>query len=226
MNNEITTKFQLSQYCGQLNIENVTSKQSPSGFIIEAKGSDIRGNIGAVLSYVYDGHSSFKEGFCVVKKGGRYGIVDLTLKEVVAPEYQNIKDVNEGFAVASKNSKARFINMKGYGFDELPEVFDEADLVINGLARVRKDGKWGFYSCEDQKLVVPCEYQYAYEFSLRRDYTAVEKENLYGLVNKHGEVILEPVFDYINFSNWDDSFEGRIDGVMYVGGPDGTYHEK
>lgn len=221
--NEIITRFQISQYHGDLTIENVTAKQSPNGFNIEVRGTDLRGNIGSILSYVYDGHTDFKEGFSIVRKGIRYGIVDLTLKEVVSPVYQKISEVREGFAVAKRNSKAYYIDLTGYACEEIQEMFDEAHSVVNGMGLVKRDGKYGFYSKENYDIVVPCEYDYAYEFTLYRDYTAVKKDGLYGLVNKQGEMILEPVFDTIIFDSMGDSFKGCIGGKNYIGGPDGAY---
>jgi len=224
MNNEITTHFQLESLNGHVCIKNVTATPNPSGFIIEAKGSDIRENVNAILNYVYDSHDSFTEGYSVVSRGDRYGIVNLCLKEVVRAKYQDIDRIHEGFAVAKLDGMCMYIKMEGYSNPYVCEGrYDAARAIRNGVGVVKKDGMYGLFSAESLKLILPCEYEEIYEFDLCRDYTAMKKDGRWGLVNRKGEVILEPVFDSLSFDHGKNSYSAKIGDTKYVGGPDGTY---
>lgn len=226
-NNEITTRFQLSSLNGIISISNVTATPNPSGFIIEAKGTDIMANVKAVLDYVYDDHGYFTEGYCVVRRGDRYGIVNLCLQKRVDTIYQSINDVHETYAVAVADGKYRYIQMEGYSVPNVKNGrFDDASDICNGMGVVKMEGKFGLFSTAAGNVVLPCEYEDVKGFSLYRDYTAVKKDGLWGLVNKKGEWILEPAFDTISFNYNANTYTASIGDVEYEGGPDGTYQEK
>lgn len=226
-NNEITTKFQLSSMNGIISISNVTASTTPSGFVIEAKGSDIMSNVNAVLSYAYDEHRSFREGYSVVRRGDRYGIVNLCLQKRVDTIYQSINDVNESWTVAKAGGKCMYIQMEGFSMPSVKDGrYDDASDICNGMGVVKKDGLFGLFSASAGKVVLPCEYESVYKFTLYRDYTAVKKDGLWGLVNKKGEWILDPVFDSLSFNYFEDTYKAKIGDVQYIGGPDGTYHEE
>lgn len=224
-NNEIITRFKLSRQYGSILLENVTAKESPDGFVIEIKGPNVRENVNAVLSYVYDGHTYFNQGYSVVNMANRYGVIDFSLKEVVGLEYARIEYINENYAVGRRGNSYYYLDLcADIRCTEIYEAFDDAKAIVNGMGMVCRDGKWGFFSPQGLTMVVPCEYDDAKSFSLTRDYTAVKKDGLWGLVNKQGEIILEPVFNSIIFTH-DGSYEAEIGDVKYVGGPNG-YKEK
>lgn len=224
-NNEITTRFKLSRQYGSIILENVTAKESPDGFVVEIKGPNIRENVNTVLSYVYDGHTYFNQGYSIVKMGDRYGVIDFSLKKVVPIRYASIGYISDDYAVGREGDYYYYLNLCDESYNQkIEEAFDEAKAVINSMGMVRRNGKWGFYSMWMLALAVPCEYDEAISFSHTRDYTAVKKDGLWGLVNKEGEMILEPVFNSIIF-NHDGSYEAEIGDVKYVGGPNG-YKEK
>ena len=172
---------------------------SKNGFIIEAKGENILQNIDAILSYVYEYHSSFNEGYCIVRRGNRYGIVNLCLELRVPTIYEAIEEVTETYAVARYDGKYHYIAMEEYGNPyRIPMEFDNARRICNGIGVVTVNGKKGLFSVKSGTLVLPCEYDSILDFSLNRSYTFVQKDGLWGLVNKSGEIFVKPTFEKVD----------------------------
>ncbi|HBH09644.1 MAG TPA: hypothetical protein DDX40_09635 [Rikenellaceae bacterium] len=222
--NEIITRFQLSTCNGRIDINNVTAKPTATGFIIEAKGSDITENINAILNYAYDWHSNFREGYSIVGKGNRCGIINLCLQERVKTKYESIIGVNETYAVVRLNGKYSYIQMEGYADPyEYPEKFDDARPIINGIGVVMTDGEFGLFSADAGKVIVPCQYEWIKDFALNREYTAFKEDDLWGLINKEGEILLKPTFESIKSGN--NGFIGKIGDDEYQCAPDGSYYK-
>ena len=89
-------------------------------------------------NYQYDYVGDFSEGLAFVRRGGKYGYIDTTGREVIpcrrSCQYGNSFDFH-----------------LSYDFHE-------------GLVRVEKDGKWG-YMDKTGREVIPCIYDEAYDFS-------------------------------------------------------------
>ena len=219
-------KLNISVEYGRTIVSNVLEKAKNTGLTIESETESIGKIANEVLSYVYSSRGAFMEGFVRVKSGQRWGFVNFALEEVVSPVYGEAGDVHEGYARVRMNGKWKLLEFIGRDIPaELHNErdFDDASDVCNGLSRVCIDGKYGFYSPEQGKMVIPCIYEDARIFTLDRDYTAVMEDGLWGLVRMDGEIIVEPVFDQIVFT--DNRFSATIDGTRYVGGPDGEYYE-
>ena len=70
--------------------------------------------------------------------------------------------------------------------------YDHADGFVDGLARVQRDGKWGFID-KSGKEVVPCEWDDIYYFI--NGLALVEKNGKYGFINKKNEAIVPIEYD-------------------------------
>lgn len=79
-----------------------------------------------------------------------------------------------------------------------------ADWFVGGLARVRKDGKWGLID-KTGKVVIPIKYTQADNFLEGASAMAVQKGSKYGLVNRSGVEITKIEYEaYILFTHKDD----------------------
>lgn len=101
---------------------------------------------------------SFSEGFAVVEKGQKYGIIN-TFGKLAMPftnGYESIQGYSNGLAVVYKNGKAGCINTSGVLV--VPCVYDVIGNFQDGMAEVLKGGKFGFINTSG-KLVIPCSYE-------------------------------------------------------------------
>lgn len=71
-------------------------------------------------------------------------------------------------------------------------TYDHADGFVDGLARVQRDGKWGFID-KSGKEVVPCVWDDIYYFI--NGLALVEKNGKYGFINKNNEAIVPIEYD-------------------------------
>ena len=70
--------------------------------------------------------------------------------------------------------------------------FDYVGCFNEGLARVKKDGKWGYINTKDEQII-ECKFDDAWGFN--EGFAAVQKDGKYGYINTKGEQIVECKFD-------------------------------
>ncbi len=143
----------------------------------------------------------------------KWGIIDKTGKIIVPLKYRTVTNFSDGIAYAYDGEKSYYYDTTGKllgfsgssGFSEglAPAIRDGRRVYIDtdnnvafeahdydrrqdfqeGLARVRKDGKWGFID-KTGKLVVPCVYDDAEDF--QNGMAAVKRDGKWGFVNTSG----------------------------------------
>jgi hypothetical protein len=74
----------------------------------------------------------------------------------------------------------------------IPLIYDNAEPFSEGLARVEKDGKWGYID-KTGKEVVPIIYDVAYHFS--EGLVQVEQDYKRGYTDKTGKVVVPLIYD-------------------------------
>jgi len=72
--------------------------------------------------------------------------------------------------------------------------FSSIGKYVDGLAKVKKDGKVGFIN-EQKKVVIPCEYDEIDNFVL--GFAIAKKNGKYGFVNTKGEEVVPCKYDYV-----------------------------
>lgn len=118
------------------------------------------------------GHS---DGIAKIDKGGLSGLVDIKTKTIILkPAYKRLGNFSEGLAIAStdddeslynyssKPNTTGFINKLGKV--EIGFVYQDAKDFSEGLAAVKKKGKWGYIN-KIGKVVIPFSYEYADKLS-------------------------------------------------------------
>lgn len=99
----------------------------------------------------------------ITKQEGKYGYIDQNGKIVINPIYLRARDFSEGIApVLTPENKWVVINKIGK-IVSVWENIDNIEAFSEGLAVVRKGGKYGFV--DQNKLVIPIKYDYADDFS-------------------------------------------------------------
>jgi len=140
------------------------------------------------IPFEYDFTYVFKDGLAAVKKTGKWGFIDKTGCFVIPLKYDAVRAgiFYEGRAAVSIGGKWGYIDRTGaeltpftHDYVDIPEAaensdksknisnispFDEVSGFREGVARVKKDGKYG---CIDKtgSVIIPIEYDCATNFS-------------------------------------------------------------
>ncbi len=194
--------------------------------------------------------SSFKNGYAKAAKGSKFGFINTDGKVVVQPQFDDVSDFFEnGVAAVCKNSKWGLINSSGKIITE-PQ-YDVVYGFYDGFMRVRKGTKYGFLKSDGSVLLecnYDNAYDFNDEYAAVKKGTVwelidksgnfksfdfdeikspalgmvpVKKDNLWGLSDINGKIILEP--KYTNMSALNDNLIKVSSGGKY-GALDKTAH--
>jgi hypothetical protein len=93
----------------------------------------------------------FSQGLAAVKKGAKWGFIDISGKMVIVPGFENARSFKEGLAAVT--------NMKGFwgyidktGHLVIPHMYDFADNFEEGIARVMKGEKVKFINKQNVEV--------------------------------------------------------------------------
>lgn len=118
----------------------------------------------------FDGAGSFMRGRASVKTNGKYGYIDKTGNFVIPPIYD--------YATAFHNNN------------------------IATVSKYNDDGNWKTYNIDRNGNYLAYEeptYPNMVTNILDDGYAIIEVDGLYGVINKKGKIIIQPVFDDINY---------------------------
>ena len=149
---------------------------------------------GACYRRNYKIHPSFlftnDSDYAVVKKNGKYGVVDKNNKWVIDCKYDFIHPFKEGIAAVLIGFYWSFINEN----DEIiAKGFEDVKDFSDGFAAVKKNGKWGYINAHGI-LVIPCRFAEANSFS--DGLAAVAFKKNYGYIDKHNKTIIPFKYKY------------------------------
>ena len=136
----------------------------------------------------------FNEGLALVKRNGKFGYINETMKEVIPCIYDKADAFMHGIAIVENGGKFGALNTKG----ELVIPFDYlilADLSMFGptLLMAIKERLWGVINKKNQ-VVVPFEYD---EVMTMGGIVTVTKQSKKGLYDHNGQLIVPVVYDDI-----------------------------
>ena len=104
-------------------------------------------------SNTYDSISEGLDGHYIVMRDSLYGIIDFSGKEILAPEYRVIQHPIEGLFCVKKGPDDLFGFVDGSGNYVIEPQYDYAFQFHNGIAIVKKNGKWGIIDKQNNTLV-------------------------------------------------------------------------
>lgn len=167
--------------------------------------------------YHYFGAELFSEGLAAVmadgERGRKWGYIDPTGQEVIAPKYDNALSFSEGLAAVSTSiegggSKYGFIDQNGN--EVIPCQYDKASSFSEGRARVEENGE-GFLIDQTGSKVGPCPYYLLSPFSegfaivSEDEYQSGNGDTRYfGFIDRSGQEITP-----LQYTNAGDFIEGR-----------------
>ena len=100
----------------------------------------------------------FSEGLAAVRRGGRYGFLDLKGTMVIEPRFANTAAFSEGWCVVSDPDTGLLGYVDRAGAMALPCRFEAVGDFHQDRAMIRLDGGWGFLG-RDGELAIPARYQ-------------------------------------------------------------------
>ena len=148
----------------------------------------------------FEAVSSFECGFAIVRKDSKWGVIDESGNVVIAFNYDDSRCISISnldpieWSVRGGSCVEIIVNRKHGLLSRdgrllIPIEFDEVQLILDGVAPVKRDGLWGFYDVI-KGLIVPCEYDYV-QLNFQGEYAIVTKNRKSLLINKRGEIVLE-----------------------------------
>ena len=169
---------------------------------------------GVVAQLPYEEVGNFVFGFARVLNDKKYGFIDKTGKEVIAPGYDGAENFSrEGLAAVCREKKWGFIDKANK--EVIPFDYGNAGEFSEGLAPVMKNQKWGYIDSSGKEIIpINLAYRKAYPFKNEKAEVAgsiSRGAELRGLIDKSGKLISRPMFHTIgSFS--DDGF--AVFGVL------------
>ncbi len=117
-------------------------------------------NNGNVSTTSFEEVNSFSEGLCVVKSGGKWGVIDSDGQWVAQPQFDDADNkVREGRLSVSKNGMWIFVRYDGAVLSS--DVFDGASGFTDGVAIVQLNHKCAIIR-QDFSFVTEPIYDYAF----------------------------------------------------------------
>ncbi len=150
---------------------------------------DLDGKI--VVGPRYDYIGKFVDGFAVIGVGGHFGLINVAGHETIAPRYQSL-----GFWVSA--SEVLKGPMAGSRDVLLVAASNRLAGVVDATGAVRVPLEW------DE---IPSEPYLSYAYVQHTGLLWVRRGSKYGLLNRNGKVITQPVYDAVRIDHemWDDS---------------------
>ena len=156
-----------------------------------------------VIEPEYDNAKDFCDGYAVVEKNNKVGIIDKNGRLVIPYKYDELwanSTHPNGLAICNIGKKRVLIDMTGK--ELIPGYYESISLGMNGstdLIAVEKDGKYGWIN-KNNETIIPFKFDNIYNF-WDAEYTPAAINKKWGLINKNGQVVLKFVFDDLQGGN-------------------------
>ncbi len=162
--------------------------------------TDVSDFIGFII-----GSKPIKNGPVWVMKDGRFGLFDISGKELVSTKYEEVLPFDKGRSWVKLNGKWGLIDDKGK--ELTPIKYDGAIISDEGIIWVREEGKWVIID-ENGKELSSNRYDYGAVTPFTEGVSWVLKGNKWGLVDKNGKEIISPKYEGVC------PFAGGLSAVM------------
>ena len=146
----------------------------------DVAGAYYRRNHKIYLSFLLTSDSDY----VVIRKNGKYGVIDNNNKCVIECKYDSVRPFKEGRAAVLIGFDWSFINEYG---ETIANGFEEVEDFSEGFAAVKKNGKWGYINTYG-KTIIP--YRFAKADSFSDGLAAVAFKTKYGYIDKHNKTII------------------------------------
>lgn len=159
-----------------------------------------------VIDAVYDRVTlpDFHQTICV-QQGDRWGYVNIKGKIVIPLRYEDVEPFFCAYAKVKENNKWGIIDLSGKyvvppRYDELAGFEQDKGTLI-----FRYGNKWGVASFDNKILVKP-EFDQVSRFSPDENLWQVEKKGLKGIIDDHGNIVIDCIYDSLGL----DFYHGTL----------------
>ena len=151
--------------------------------------------------YDYIGFHQISQGYILVTKNDKQGLVNVKNEIVLPLEYDNIGFFRNGFRNVGKNNKECVLN------DSLKMVIDFKYNSIGNFSKIQANGKQiasatlnSKTGCIDTKgnIVIPFLYQVIQQFE--DGIAQVYDKNKYGYIDQTGKVIIKIIYKEVSYN--------------------------
>lgn len=154
-----------------------------------------------ILPFEYDFIGKPVNGMSIIENEDQFNFIDSTGQFVFTDwvetysEYRILAQFRAGYAKTLSDRGFNLTNMKGQKLfrTDWDDVGSYSDLIA-----VKKGSKWGYVNTKGQK-VLPFEYTYAHSF--KGEAAIVQLSPFYGVINKKGEYIIDPLQEELRLLN-------------------------
>jgi hypothetical protein len=142
----------------------------------------------------YSWISDFDErGIAKVTISGKSGYIDIEDNVLIKPDFLYLGDYKEDLIIAGNDfNKKGFIDKNGA--TRISFVYQDVNEFIDGISRVKINGKWGYIDQTGQ-MTITNQYNYISDFN--RGIALANKNNLWGMIDKSEKTKLPFIYDFI-----------------------------
>lgn len=150
-----------------------------------------------VIPIKYDWACDFERNVAVVQLDKKYYLIN-EKGETLPLKYDRVGEVSQGLVrvgnlTSDTTGLIGFIDRKGN--EVIPLIYDDVRFdFMNGVARVRRNGKWGFIDTTGRAI---CRFEYESVDYNGGKYLSVRKDKFEGLINRRGETIIPISYNQI-----------------------------
>jgi hypothetical protein len=156
-------------------------------------------------STLFDGFFGFFEGYAVVLRDGKYGLINENWELTIPCKYRSLGVVNEGAIVYYNDTLNRHGVVDVNDNIIIKPIFDQVSGFSEGLCGVLDNGKWGFVDKDGEVVIAP-------QFAMINYYqpmpsTRAFNEGLanvaiedakWGYINPKGQIVIPYQFKFAN----------------------------
>jgi hypothetical protein len=121
--------------------------------------------------------------------GSRMGIKTAEGKIIIPAQYDFVSVISDELFSVQSGSRVAYLDKNGNTFLPFDDKYESYGNFTEGLARVRKNERWGYINKENDE-VIPLQFHYADEFSNERAIVRNEL-GLNGAIDKKGNIIIK-----------------------------------
>jgi hypothetical protein len=136
-------------------------------------------------------------GLVLISVAGRKGFSNLKNELVVPADYHDLTYFSDGYSVAKKGREYFLLDPQG---NESKLPYTEAGPFSSGLMAVRNENDlWGYVN-NKLELVIPHQFQYAYDFKGNYAKYYDSRTEKFGLIDRSGNKVTEAIYREIHNS--------------------------
>jgi len=143
----------------------------------------------------FSAYEKLSNGMVLVKKGGNYGVITTSGKEIISPIYDYISHPSEGgYFIVERNKKTGVINSKGEFMIKPTNKYEKILGFHEGLSKFIVKGRYGLLDTLNNVFISP-QYPKTGEFS--NGLVAVVIRNKWGFMDKNERLKVQPYYDEV-----------------------------